>query len=393
MGVVFSSIIAQLVLALLFLSSFAASAGAETNSMEARANKQFARAEPSRQFSFPLDHGMHPEFETEWWYFTGHLYREGQTPFKDPAPYGFQLTFFRRATASDNGQQVFLAHAALSSHENPQFRFHKLLTSPLLGLAGAAEDRLRVWNRDWRAERLGDALFLEFSLPKDSSATDPSPPSESLRVSLVVPSVPAPVLQGNAGYSAKSSEVGAASHYYSIPGMRVTGNVASDRMTESVHGLMWMDHEFMTNALTSNQQGWDWFSLSLKDGRHLMLFVLRDKIGGIDYASGTIIHEQQTTLLRAEDFQVQVLDHWESPHSLARYPARWRISVPRMNFSAVLTPRSPAQELHWSSASIGKSAANGNAISYWEGAVSDESQSVIGYAELTGYAGDMGEIL
>jgi predicted secreted hydrolase len=175
--------------------------------------------------------------------------------------------------------------------------------------------------------------------------------------------------------------------------MWVTGNVSADLKTESVHGLVWMDHEFMTNALTSNQQGWDWFSLSLKDGRHLMLFVLRDKQGGIDYASGTIIDAQQTSLLSAEDFQVKVLDHWKSPHSQARYPARWKISVPQIDFSAVLTPRSPAQELHWGSTSSSDSAANRTAISYWEGAISDESQSVIGYAELTGYAGDMGDVL
>ena len=33
----------------------------------------FARAVAPRTFTFPADLGPHPEFRTEWWYFTGHL--------------------------------------------------------------------------------------------------------------------------------------------------------------------------------------------------------------------------------------------------------------------------------------------------------------------------------
>src|SRR5204862_418544 len=33
----------------------------------------FARALAPRSFSFPADHGPHPDFRTEWWYYTGNL--------------------------------------------------------------------------------------------------------------------------------------------------------------------------------------------------------------------------------------------------------------------------------------------------------------------------------
>ncbi|MFQ5595481.1 MAG: carotenoid 1,2-hydratase, partial [Anaerolineae bacterium] len=33
----------------------------------------FARALESRTFQFPADHGPHPEYRTEWWYYTGNL--------------------------------------------------------------------------------------------------------------------------------------------------------------------------------------------------------------------------------------------------------------------------------------------------------------------------------
>jgi predicted secreted hydrolase len=33
----------------------------------------YQRALPGRKLSFPADHYSHPDFQTEWWYYTGHL--------------------------------------------------------------------------------------------------------------------------------------------------------------------------------------------------------------------------------------------------------------------------------------------------------------------------------
>ncbi len=59
--------------------------------MAQTSDANFARVEGPRELTFPADHGAHPRHQLEWWYFTGNL--EG------PAgePFGFQLTFFRRA--------------------------------------------------------------------------------------------------------------------------------------------------------------------------------------------------------------------------------------------------------------------------------------------------------
>src|SRR4051794_7906542 len=51
----------------------------------------FAVPQPGPRFTFPRDHGSHPDFKIEWWYVTGHLFGEqGQR-------FGFQATFFRQA--------------------------------------------------------------------------------------------------------------------------------------------------------------------------------------------------------------------------------------------------------------------------------------------------------
>ena len=58
---------------------------------EVPASAGFTRANGPREFTFPADHGSHPDFQTEWWYYTGNL----QTA--DGRHFGYQLTFFRRA--------------------------------------------------------------------------------------------------------------------------------------------------------------------------------------------------------------------------------------------------------------------------------------------------------
>ena len=46
---------------------------------------------PGRKLSFPADHFSHPNFKTEWWYYTGNLDSQ------DGRHFGYQLTFFRQA--------------------------------------------------------------------------------------------------------------------------------------------------------------------------------------------------------------------------------------------------------------------------------------------------------
>jgi predicted secreted hydrolase len=40
-------------------------------------SKQFRLALPGFKHVFPRDHAAHPEYSTEWWYYTGHLESRG----------------------------------------------------------------------------------------------------------------------------------------------------------------------------------------------------------------------------------------------------------------------------------------------------------------------------
>ena len=61
---------------------------------------------PGWQYEFPRDHHAHPDFKTEWWYFTGNLADQSGRRF------GYELTFFRQGIRSPNERNGTSSRAA-----------------------------------------------------------------------------------------------------------------------------------------------------------------------------------------------------------------------------------------------------------------------------------------
>jgi len=163
-----------------------------TSALGADGADGFARAAAPRAFEFPPDHGPHPEFRTEWWYYTGNL-RAG-----DGRHVGFQLTFFRIALgpgpvarASDWGAtQVYLAHFAVTDTRGGRFLAFARSSRDALGLAGAQAEPFRVWLEDWVAEGEGRAaLPMRLRVPWSGSGllTLPSTATGSHNDGLISP--------------------------------------------------------------------------------------------------------------------------------------------------------------------------------------------------------------
>ncbi|MGD2177463.1 MAG: carotenoid 1,2-hydratase, partial [Anaerolineae bacterium] len=120
----------------------------------------FARAEGPRPFDFPADHGPHPDFQTEWWYYAGNLESE------DGRHFGYQLTFFRRALEPPAqhaerqskwaAEEVYMAHFALTDVDGREHQAFERFSRGAAGLAGAASPPYRVWLEDWRVEQLDE---------------------------------------------------------------------------------------------------------------------------------------------------------------------------------------------------------------------------------------------
>ncbi len=338
----------------------------------------FQVAQPGRAFRFPEDHGAHPEFRTEWWYYSGHLKAASGRRF------GYQLTFFRLAltrTAPEAksawaANTVYFAHLAVTDPQRRNFIYREKAQRGALGLAGAETGRLRVWVDDWQAEIQGETHHLQAK-------------AENLALDLILTPLKPPVLHGEAGYSRKSAHAGVASHYYSVTRLVTRGRVTVNGEAVEVEGTSWRDREFGSGQLAENQTGWDWFALQLADGTEVMLYLMRLKDGGLDPASsGTLIDPRgRAHHLTLADFTVTATASWTSPHSKAVYPAKWDLALPRHGYRLALTPTLADQEL----------LTGGQArLIYWEGQVRISGTknglpiTGQGYVELTGYAGSLG---
>jgi predicted secreted hydrolase len=138
-------------------------------------------------------------------------------------------------------------------------------------------------------------------------------------------------------------------------------------------------------VLDEDQIGWDWFSLQFEDGSALMLFQLRERDGGTSVSSsGTFItNDGNPQPIQNTDFEISVLEQWQSPHTGGVYPAAWEIRLKEPNCLLEAHPWMADQEIHFL------------AVTYWEGAVRFEGvcygipASGNGYIELTGYAGNL----
>ena len=332
----------------------------------------FEKVTGPRKFTFPDDHGPHPEYALEWWYYTGNLdTAEGRH-------FGYELTFFRVGLTTDESQrnsewaakQMYIAHFALTDVEGEAFYAFERYSRDALGLAGAIDAPFRVWLEDWSVEAIGES-----ALPMRIYASD-----EGVEINLTLGSEKGIVLQGEDGFSRKGTGLGEASYYYSLTRMPTDGIITLNGEAHTVNGMSWLDREWSSAQLSDKHVGWDWFALQLSDGRDIMYGVLRPRDDtGNAFRLGTVVEaDGEYASIEGEGVQVDVLEQWQSPRG-GIYPSRWRFQMPAEGLDLEITPYISDQELD-------------AIVRYWEGAVridgtsSGKPISGSGYVELTGYA-------
>lgn len=343
-----------------------------SDSLLAADNELYARVLKPRAFVFPQDHGAHPEYHIEWWYFTGNLHTAAERKF------GYELTFFRFAltpelqkTASKwRNKQMYMAHFALTDVAAKQFYFAERFSRAGNNLAGAETEKYHVWLHDWKVEASDEG----------NTAIRLNAKTDDITISLQLKPEKKVALQGLDGFSQKNAQLGNASYYYSYTRMMTAGNIHIKQQSFDVTGSSWMDREWSSASLSPEQTGWDWFALQLSDHSDLMYYRFRRKDGKQDKNNaGAIFNADDSKIsLNYADVTIKVLDHWQSPHTQVSYPSKWHLSIPRLGLELDVTPLISDQELNVR-------------YRYWEGAVSvsgqkyDQEISGQGYVELTGY--------
>jgi predicted secreted hydrolase len=164
-------------------------------------NNYFAVTGPCNLI-FPQDHGSHPGYRTEWWYYTGNLHSE------NGSRYGFQLTFFRSQISPPGAekdwpkppsrwrtQQVYLAHAAVSDLTGNEYRYKQSISRSAVGIAGIIQEKpelVTISLKNWSV-----TISPEFHHLKVANG--------SLAFELRLIPAKGPVLHGDSGYSRKGT--------------------------------------------------------------------------------------------------------------------------------------------------------------------------------------------
>jgi predicted secreted hydrolase len=322
----------------------------------------FAPVTPGRIFAFPADHGPHPDYRIEWWYVTANLVDSAG------AAYGAQWTLFRQAMAPGAqqegwaNQQIWMGHAAVTRADT--HRYSEAFARGGVGQAGVETKPFKAWIDSWEmrgSDRMREEAIAPFEL--NASGTDFS---YALRLDADRPLV----LQGDAGYS-KKSERGQASYYFSQPYFKATGSITIDDKPHNVTGVAWMDREWSSQPLASDQTGWDWLSLHLNSGEKLMLYRLRQKDGRNDLYGNWIEPDGRS-------IEIASADNSMTPTALTelegrKIPTAWRIAIPSRSLTIECVPLNPRSWM-------------GTSFPYWEGPISFKgSHAGLGYLEMTGY--------
>ena len=328
------------------------------------ARAEWLRAFPGKEYSFPRDHFAHPEFQSEWWYFTGHLYDEAGKE------YGFQITFFRSGVRDPENRPpstskfvtdaFFFGHFGLAKITDKTYSHKQVVSRGTHGQSGEfLEGKQICFINDWNLELIGKDTFRAKAENLDLTFTAKKPI----------------VFNGIGGASQKAEGKGNASHYYSITRLETTGTLDGQPVT----GQSWLDREWGTSQLGEGQVGWDWFSIQFEDNTELMIYQIREADGSPSpYSSGTYTDESgKATHLKSGDFTLTPKSgRWKSPHTKGEYPLDWEIEIPAKSISLKTTTVLKDQEF----AEPG--------LSYWEGAIEiTGTKTGKGYLELTGYTG------
>lgn len=333
---------------------------------EAAPGTELAQVLPGVALQFPRDFGSHPQFGIEWWYLTGWLSTSSHEQL------GFQVTFFRTriSTSPDNpsafaARQLLIGHCALSDANRGHLWQDQRIRREGLGLAQARSDDTRVWIDDWQLQHSGDTYHAHIA-------------AADFALQLALRSTQPVLLNGVNGFSQKGPARGSASFYYSQPQLEVSGSIERSGHVESVTGTAWLDHEWSSQYLDPNVDGWDWIGLNFNDGGALMGFRMRDHQGNTYWAAGTLRDPNgQSHALGADDIEFTARRQWRSPRTGISYPVGWQVRAGGKTLTLEPLMDDQENDTRLTTGSI-----------YWEGAVrvGEQGRNVgRGYLELTGY--------
>ncbi len=320
--------------------------------------------------ALPADARMHPDAQTEWWYFTGHL--------RDAAgrAFGFELVTFKLQglktvfplSPVDEGYRLDFAitdEAAKQFHAGVDY----VVPHPPKTIMSTSSLSIRA---------AGDSVSAAIdTLPGPDLSYHLRGAISAGSIDLTVDTARRPLLEGGQGVVPMGS--GGYSYYYSLTNLRTRGTLTAGGRSYAVTGTTWMDHQWGSWKWAAIR-GWDWMGVQLDNGTSVVLVNFDGPHTVTKSASASFPDGSQMVYTGSQ--MTPSTQSWTSPATGARYPQGWHIVVPALGLDAQVTPVMAAQEVV---------DPLGLGPSYWEGsclvAGTLQGKPIAGrsYTELVGY--------
>jgi predicted secreted hydrolase len=297
------------------------------------------RGPPPAPLSFPADHGVHPEAQTEWWYLQGVLHDEA----------GRQLSLFVSSVLHDPrrdrvlglpvlswGSRIALLTASMADLSTGAVLSERRTLGVLPGIRQRLEVQdeaflLRV--RRWRTWGHGDGFSWE--VPVDGG---------HLRLRVEPGGPPLAVMEvGQSAAAGRLALGSAAFSYYALPRVRLEGTLQRGGEAQRVEGIGWLDHQWGF-VYAHEYGGWSWLALTLEDGTDLLLSRVEPRSAGTPAALVGVIREPGAPERALDEFVIEVPEGAMVDAS-GDYPLQLELRSRSEDLS--LTVRSRLTEAEW----------------------------------------------
>lgn len=332
----------------------------EINSILTRENNTiFEPVLPDEHVSLPADFKFHPKYQHEWWNYFAKLQD------KNGGVYNVQWSYFRvatdeRETRGWQNPQLYISHIVIS-HGSQVWKEQRVARGGI-GQAGMQNHPFSLWIDNWNWRSLGTTPFPgklivatdEFSVDLNTQTNGPF------------------VVNGDRGFQVKHALQSVASFSFSAPFLNAKGSLNIDGQRIPVSGSAWTQKEWGSGLIGEGQQGWDWFTFNLDDGRALTVSRYRHH-GQMPHIFGTLSTRSGKVInLSEKDISIQPIQVTSLSNG-KRLPLQWVINVPEYDIELTTRVVNTNMWLPF-------------VIPYWEGpTLASGSNEAWGFMQLTGY--------
>ena len=287
---------------------------AATFSSYAQSWKAYPYHQAGSVLNFPRDEGYHPGEIVEWWYTNAHL--KGDSTGTD---YAMMFTYFYYPTFGFDGFRIF----ELSNENTGAFltettpcHYSTLDTSHLhivatTGITGTSHE-------EWKT--LDSARILKpFQYHLNGSMANGS-------FDLTYNTVKRPLMVGGTVFLYEG--ITGYTYYYSETEIDVSGTITMNGVTETVHGIAWIDRQW-GQFNPNNGEQYTWMSLQLSNGQDLNLWNIFNTASQIPdtstyrFCSVYVNDSTQTTM---SNFTLDRLKYTYTANGTACYDQKWRLT-------------------------------------------------------------------